>query len=119
MRAGCAGIVLDLRPQPLHVHVERLGVAVVVRTPDPVDEHVAGEHATGVRQQQLEQLELLERERDALAAHGDLVTSGVEAHVADLEDLVGLRDAGVVAATAASAARTRATSSRRRNGLVT
>ena len=41
----------------------------------------------GVGEQQLEQLELLERERHPLAAHRDLVAGGVEAHVADLEHL--------------------------------
>ena len=94
-------VVLDLGPQPLHVHVEGLGVAVVVRAPHPVDEHVAREHPPGVGEQQLEQLELLERQRDALAAHRHLVTRGVETHVADLQHLVGLRDTRVVAPTAA------------------
>ena len=41
---------LDLGPQPLHVDVERLGVADVVGAPDPVDELAAGEHPAGVAQ---------------------------------------------------------------------
>ena len=92
MRPGFAGSGSILRPQPLDVHVERLGVAEVVRAPDAVDEHVAGEHAARVRHEQLEQLELLERQRDRVAAHVHLVARRVEADVADLEEL------GVVAA---------------------
>ena len=95
MRVGRRGVALDLGAEPLDVHVERLGVAEVVRAPDPVDEHVAREHPARVRQQELEQLELLERQRGDLAAHPDLVARGVDPHVADLElvgpvDLVGV-----------------------------
>src|SRR5690606_18669010 len=39
---GVRGFGLDLGPQPLHVHVERLGVADVVDAPHPADEGVAG-----------------------------------------------------------------------------
>ena len=48
--------------RPLHVHVEGLGVADVVRAPHPVDQLAAGEHPAGVAQEHLEQLELLERQ---------------------------------------------------------
>ena len=120
MRVGVRRVVLDLGPQALDVHVERLGVAEVVRAPDAVDEHVAGQHPAGVRQQQLEQLELLQRQRDELAADGHLVARGVEADVADLEHLGRCASARRRRDAAPQrGARTRATSSRRRNGLVT
>ena len=45
-------VLLDVGAQPLDVHVERLGVAEVVGAPDPVDQHVAGEHPAGVLDQQ-------------------------------------------------------------------
>src|SRR5215472_9563394 len=45
---------LNLRAEPLHVNVQRLGVANVVSTPDPIDELHPGEHAAGVAQQNLE-----------------------------------------------------------------
>src|SRR5690606_9110648 len=45
---GGTGVGLELRAQPLHVHVEGLGVADVVGAPDPVDELTAGEHATRI-----------------------------------------------------------------------
>src|SRR5262249_58195918 len=56
--AGRVGrILLDLGPQALDVHVEGLGVAEVVGSPDPVDEHVAGEHPAPVREHQLHHLQ--------------------------------------------------------------
>ena len=90
------GVVLDLCPQPLHVHVEGLGVAVVVRSPHAVDEHVAGQDPPGVREQQLEELELLQRQRHLLPVDPHLVTSGVEAHVTDLEHVTLVDRACVV-----------------------
>ena len=59
-RVGRVG--LDLGAQALDVDVEGLGVADVVGAPDAVDQLAAGEHAAGVAQEVLEQLELLERE---------------------------------------------------------
>ena len=49
---GLRGVGLDARAQPLDVHVEGLGVADVVGAPDPVDQHVAGQHPAGVLDQQ-------------------------------------------------------------------
>jgi hypothetical protein len=69
------------------VNVERLGVADIVGAPHAIDERVPGEHATGVLQQQLEQLELLQRQRHGFAPDQHLVTLRVEDHVADLECL--------------------------------
>ena len=105
MRVGLRRVGLDLRPQALDVHVERLGVAEVVRAPDAVDQHVAGEHPAGVRQQELEQLELLERERHrdrrARTPRGAPASS---AHVADLDD-VGPVDARASTSPGPAAAR--------------
>src|SRR3954454_11527572 len=64
---------LDLGAQPLDVDVEGLGVAHVVRAPDPVDQLHAGEHAAGIAHQELQQVELLERQRDLRAVHRDHV----------------------------------------------
>src|SRR5438477_2343926 len=84
---GVGGVLLDLGPEPLDVDVEGLGVADVVRPPDPVDQRVTGEDSAGVGQEQLEQLELLERQGDVARAHHHLVTVGVEPHLTDLEHL--------------------------------
>ncbi len=67
------------------MHVEGLGVAEVVGSPHPVDELAAREHAPRVAQQQLEQLELLQRHRDLAAVDLDRVALHVHAHGADLE----------------------------------
>ena len=72
------------------MHVEGLGVADVVGAPDPVDQRVAGEHPSGVVQQELEQLELLERQLHQLAPDHDLVALGVERDVADREHVVAV-----------------------------
>ncbi len=58
-----------------------------MRTPHPVDQGLTGEDPPGVREQQLEQLELLQRQVDQLAPHQNLVTLGIEAHVAHDEGL--------------------------------
>src|SRR5713226_2802698 len=58
---GIRRIVLDLGSEALDVHVERLRVAEVVRAPDAVDEHVACQDAARVGEEELEELELLER----------------------------------------------------------
>ena len=100
--------------------VEGLGVADVVGAPHPVDERLAGQHPAGVGQQELEQLELLQRERHRGAPDDHLVALRVEGHVADLQRLPAeLVRARVVGARRRSTARMRATSSRSRYGLVT
>src|SRR3954447_11586938 len=68
-RMGRVG--LELGAQPLHVDVEGLGVPDVVRAPEPVDQLSAGEDAAGVAQEQLEQLELLQRQPLRLAVDRD------------------------------------------------
>ena len=90
MRLGVDGILLHLRAEPLDVDVQGLGVAHVVGAPHPVDERVAGEDAAGVVEQQLQQLELLQRQRHGLAPDHDLVAVGVEPDVAHLEHAVAL-----------------------------
>src|SRR4051812_29018572 len=61
-------VVFDLGAQALDVHVERLGVAHVVRAPDPVDQRLAGQHPSGVLEQELQELELLQRQLHELVA---------------------------------------------------
>src|SRR4051794_17478522 len=91
-----AGVGLDLGPQPLHVDVEGLGVADVVGAPDAVDELAAGEHPSGVAQEHLEELELLERQPLGGAVDRDHVPLDVHAHGPGLEGR--RRQLGLVAA---------------------
>ena len=67
---------------------KRLGVTHVVGAPHAVDERVTGEDAAGVVEEQLQQLELLQRQGHGLTPDHDLVTVGVEPHVAHLEHAV-------------------------------
>src|SRR4051812_38361054 len=66
-----------LGAQPLHVDVQSLGVADVIGTPDTVDELAAGEHPARIAQQQLEQLELLQRQLHRRPVDGDHVAFDV------------------------------------------
>src|SRR5439155_12909807 len=56
---GIVGILLHLLAQPLHVDVERLRVAEVVRAPDLGDHEVPREEPPFSLEEHLEQLELL------------------------------------------------------------
>ncbi|KIX78571.1 hypothetical protein SF12_08360 [Streptomyces sp. MBRL 601] len=67
--------------------VEGLGVAHVVGAPDPVDELHPGQHASGVAQQHLQEVELLERQVDLAAGDGDHVPVDVHPHRAGLQGL--------------------------------
>ena len=120
--AGRVGRVrLDLGPQPLDVHVERLGVADVVAAPHPVDQRLARQHPAGVGQQEVQQLELLERQRDVgRRSSVTACSSGSSDDVADARAPARRSErAGRVAGRRRSTARMRATSSRIRYGLVT
>src|SRR5690625_2207409 len=79
------GLRLDLRPDPLDVDVEGLGVPDVVRAPYPVDELPTGEHVVDVAHEDLEQLELAQRDADGLAVDVELVAGDVHPHVAHLQ----------------------------------
>ena len=50
------------------MHIERFGVPDVVGAPDAVDEHVAGEDAARVLDQQSQELEFLAPQVDLFAA---------------------------------------------------
>ena len=65
------------------MHIERLGVADVVAAPHTVDQRVARQHAAGVGEQHVQQLELLEWQRQRLTAHRNGVLLGIEGYLAD------------------------------------
>ncbi len=79
--------------------VERLGVAHVVRTPDPVDQLSASQHPPAVAHQVFQQVELLERQRDGVTVHRDDMALHIHANRPGLQHAIAhLRV--VVAATA-------------------
>ena len=67
---GTLGVALDLRAQPLHVHVDQPGVGRVPVAPHLLEQHLAGEHLARLAGQRDEQVELErgQRDRRALAA---------------------------------------------------
>jgi hypothetical protein len=62
---GLMRVAFELAAQALHVHVQRAGVAEVVRPPDLLDQEVPREEPAFAAEEGLEQLELLRRQGDA------------------------------------------------------
>jgi len=89
---GVLRVVLDLRAQPLDVHVDQPCVRSVPVAPDLLQQHLAREDLPGLAGQADEQVELERRERDGLPGPGHLVPGHVDVDVADGERL----GAGVV-----------------------
>ena len=81
------------------MYIKGFRVTDVVGAPHPVDELATREHPPAVAHQVLEQVELLERQRDRLAVDGDDVTLDIHAHRTRLQHPV--TDAGVVVVAAA------------------
>ena len=105
----------SLRRSWRDVHVDGPRAAGVAHAPDAVEQPVAREHDAGVLEQAGEEVELLRRQLDRLAADGHLAAVDVDDDVAELE--CG-RPRGDGSARRRIAF-TRATSSRGENGFVT
>src|SRR5262245_55647190 len=73
-------VFFNLGAQALDVDVQRLGIADVVRSPHPVDQLHPREHASGVAEQHLEQLELFQWKLQGLSADGHDMAFDVHAH---------------------------------------
>src|SRR2546427_7496341 len=63
------GIIFNLLPQPADVHVDGARAAVVVVSPDMLEEEVAGKHPVGVADPEPQQLEFLFRQVRLIALH--------------------------------------------------
>src|SRR5260370_13567317 len=81
------GVLLDLRAQPLHVHVDQPGVRGVPVTPDLLEQHLPGEDLPRLAAQRDEQIELQRSEVERLSAALDRMAGHVDGDVADLEHL--------------------------------
>src|SRR2546428_3719756 len=66
------GIIFKLLPQPADVHVDGARAAVVVVSPDMLEEEVAGKHPAGGADQEPPQPEFLCRPVDLAAVPHDL-----------------------------------------------
>src|SRR3954451_1791830 len=76
-------VALDLRPQPLDVHVHQPRVGRVAVSPHLLAQHLPSEHLARLAGQCHEQVELQRREGDRLARPRDLVRRDVDRDVAD------------------------------------
>ena len=110
---GVLRIDLDLRPQPLDVHVDQPGVGGVAVAPDLLEQHLAGEHLARVLRQAHQQVELERGQPDRRPARVTSwpVTSMVRSPMC--------RSSGVGTSKRRTRARMRATSSLGLNGLAT
>src|SRR4030081_3423636 len=88
-------VLLDLRPEPLHMDVHEPGVRGVAVAPDLLEEHLTGEHLTRLAGQRHRQVELQRGERDGPAFPGHLVPGDIDGEIADRQRLgrLGLRPA--------------------------
>ena len=67
MRVGDSAVRFEVGSEALDVDVERLGVADIVGSPDPVDQSVVGEHPPGVLDKKKQKVELLPAQLDVVA----------------------------------------------------
>src|ERR671914_924400 len=67
---GVLGVVLHLRAEPLHMHVDQSGVGGVPVAPDLLEQHLAGEDLPRLARQAQQQVELEGREVDRLVVPG-------------------------------------------------
>src|SRR5712692_283893 len=77
----------ELLPEPSDVHVDRLAIAREVMAPNVFQQGVAGVHASRVREQVGDQVELARRQLDVLCVHYDAACRAVDAEVADRVEL--------------------------------
>lgn len=91
---GVRRIFLDLGAHALDMHVERLGVAHIIRTPDAVDQLVTRHHTALVLHEVFEQFEFLEREEHGFAAYGDLMLANLHDDIATHQRNIVIHSAG-------------------------
>ena len=77
---GVRRIGFDLGSQPLDVHVEAFSCRPRSPIPTPDRSASPGAAPAGVREQQVQQLELLERQRRLVTTNDDAVLIGIERH---------------------------------------
>ena len=83
-------VVFELGAQVADVDVDGAGVAVVLVTPDALEQLVAREGAPGVRDEELQELVLLGRQGDGLVVEPCLIRGEVEPQAADGQALFSL-----------------------------
>src|SRR5215469_18315931 len=76
--ARVARIFFDLLAQPANVHADGLLFAFEVVAPHLIEQRLTRDDAAVVFHQHAKQRELLRRKRNALAAHGELLTRWIE-----------------------------------------
>ena len=79
-------IVAQLLTDVTDVHIDSSGLAIELIAPDAVEQEVAGQHLAAADDEQLEQLELLERQRQLLAVAEGLVVAHVDRESANVQD---------------------------------
>src|SRR6266850_659004 len=78
--AAILGAELGAQPPDVNVHRARLDLVGARVAPHAIEQVLAAEHAPGGGQQGVQQVELLGRQLDRPAPHGDRMARGIEAH---------------------------------------
>ena len=92
------GVGLNPPPEPFDMNIQSFRVAFVIGPPQALQDLAAGEHAAGVTQKQLQELELPQRHGDHLAVDPDLVALDVHPHPAGGQHRLGFRGGGAATA---------------------
>ena len=84
-------IVPEFGPERFDVHIQRTGLPGEVVAPDLVEELLPGHHPLPVRNEDAQQLKLLQGELQRLPGPGDRVVVHIDDDVAAAEDVLPLR----------------------------
>ena len=76
---------IDLVPQVADIDIDHVGPVLIGHVPGPLEQVVAGQDLSWPAHEDLEQLELLRRQRDLRAAPADHAGAGIQAKVTDAE----------------------------------
>ena len=80
------GVVTQLLADVADMYVDGAGFAIELIAPDAVQQEVAREHLAAAEHQQLQQLELLQSQRQLLAIAECFIIADVDGQAADMQD---------------------------------
>src|SRR5437868_5019385 len=81
-------LALDLGAEPADVDVDGARAAVILVTPNFVEQHLAREYRAGVGAEKFQELEFGERQVDFLVADADFVFRNIEGDLAPLDQVL-------------------------------
>src|SRR4051795_1050714 len=83
--------LLQLVPQIAHIHIDNLGAAEEIRSPDGLKDHLSSKHAVWIAKKELQELKLARSEIQAFAGSSGLSRCWIKLDVAVPYYLAGVR----------------------------